>query len=167
MQSKEILDHQKIERIIERLAYELWEKNYKIDQLVLAGIDPRGTILADLLAKKLGEIGCDKKVDKVVIQLDKDSPYKHEVSVEPMLEMNQQTALILIDDVLYTGKTLMHAMRPFLERQLGKLQVLVLVHRDYLNFPVRPDFIGTALASTTQEHVSVVIDQSPFRVELN
>jgi pyrimidine operon attenuation protein/uracil phosphoribosyltransferase len=149
-----ILSAEEIGQKINRLAYQIYENNFEEKQILVCGIAERGYQLAEKVYQKLKEISAfELELSKVV--LDKDNLHADAISLEPSIQNLENKAVILCDDVLYTGKTLAYAAVPFLTANAKKLQCLVLIHRNHLHFPIQPTYIGMELATTLQEHVSV------------
>lgn len=167
MASTQILTASKSARIIHRMAYEIWEKNYTAKRIILLGIAPKGPSIAHLLKEKLAEIQCPVPAECGVININKEAPSKDNFQLDTPLEPQKGDVVIVVDDVLYTGRTLTTCVMPFVERGFEKVQIAVLVFRDYLKYPIRPDFVGVALASTTLEHVDVFIEENEVQAYLN
>ena len=89
------------------------------------------------------------------IELDKDKPYNKEVTINLSSAIYANKVVILCDDVLNSGKTLMYAAKHFLTIPLAKLSTVVLVDRNHNRFPIKADYVGLSLATTLQEYVTV------------
>lgn len=146
-----ILNQQVAEKKMRRMALEILENNPGEKEIILAGIRESGTIVAKYIQKILEEIS-PVKAELISISLDKRHP--KEVSLSKQIDLNEKV-IIVVDDVANSGKTLLYAMKPFLEFHPKKIQTLVLVERSHNNFPVRPDYIGLSIATTLQEHIVV------------
>jgi Pyrimidine operon attenuation protein/uracil phosphoribosyltransferase len=94
------------------------------------------------------------KTELITITLDKKEPT--DVSLSKSVDINGKV-IILIDDVSNSGKTLLYALKPFIEFHPKKIQILVLVERTHTSFPVRPDYVGLSIATTLQEHIFVEV----------
>lgn len=149
----EVLNHEQIKKKITRMAYEIYERNLGSKAVVLAGISGMGMTLADLLAKELQAIS-PLKVEEVEVILDKSNLAEAEVKLSKNIDLQGKT-LLIVDDVLNTGKTLAYAMKPFLDIELYKMEVAVLVNRSHGLFPIRPDYTGYELSTTLNEHIRV------------
>jgi pyrimidine operon attenuation protein/uracil phosphoribosyltransferase len=90
----------------------------------------------------------------ISIELDKKQP--GQVKLSENMDFNDKV-IVVIDDVSNSGKTLLYAMKPFLEFQPKKIQALVLVARSHNSFPVYPDYVGLSIATTLQEHIYVEV----------
>lgn len=161
----EVLNHQQIKRKITRMAYEVYERNLGSKGVVFAGINGMGNNLADLLAKELRAIS-PLNVEQVEIVLDKTKISSTKVELSHEIDLNGKT-LIIVDDVLNTGKTLVYAMKPFLDEELYKMEIAVLVNRSHGLFPVKPDYTGYELSTTLNEHIKVECAQENFSVHLD
>ncbi|MEY3678569.1 MAG: hypothetical protein RI924_710 [Bacteroidota bacterium] len=151
-----ILTKKQIQQKIERMAYQILEDNLDEKEIVLAGIVSRGFSLAKRIKKAL-EKSSSLKIKLLKIELDKESSHLQASSDIPVEEVKNQV-IILVDDVLNSGRTLAYGLGVFLNIPLKKIRTLVLVDRSHRIFPVSPDFTGLALATVLKQHVQVVLD---------
>ena len=152
-----ILDGKGISQKINRLAWQIYENNSKENKIIIVGISGRGEILASKLSKVINQISSIKtKVG--TIHLDKDNPYQSEITINLDVADYTNKVVVLIDDVLNSGKTLMYASKYFLTTPLTKLSTVVLVDRTHNRFPIKADYIGLSLATTLKEYITVVLD---------
>lgn len=150
-----ILDQFVAEKKMRRMALEILENNQDEKELVLAGIRGSGSVVAKSIQKMLAEIS-DVKTEVISLTLDKKEP--KEVILNQKMDFNDKV-IIVVDDVANSGKTLLYAMKPFLEFQPKKIQTLVLVGRSHNSFPVHPDYVGLSIATTLQEHIYVEVSE--------
>ena len=151
-----ILTQQVAEKKLRRMAYEILENNAGEQQLILAGIRDSGSVVARNIQQHLKEIAGDKLTTRFIeITLDKKKPGAVTLSETLLFD---DAVIIIIDDVAMSGKTLLYAMRPFLDFHPRKIESLVLVERSHKAFPVQPDYKGLSLATTLQEHIYVEVD---------
>jgi len=151
-----ILTEQVAETKLRRMAYEILENNSGVQHLILAGIRESGSVVARNIQRLLQEIAKDgPSTELITITLDKKRP--REVTLSKSLPLDDQV-IIVIDDVANSGKTLLYAMRPFLDFHPRKIESLVLVERTHKAFPVQPDYRGLSLATTLQEHIYVEVE---------
>lgn len=160
-----VLNHRQIQQKITRMAYEIYERNSTENQVIFAGISGMGRIFAELLANKLKEIS-PLQVESIEVRVDKMSVIQGNVTLSENIDMKNK-CLILVDDVLNTGKTLAFALKPFLEIQIKKMELAVLVNRSHKLFPVSPDYTGLELATTLNEHISVNLSNHNYSVHLH
>ena len=152
-----ILSREEINKKLVRLAWQIYEHNVDESEIFLVGIKGRGEIISSELSIILNEIS-SFKINLGVITLNKDEPSLNEISTNFDSITCTNKIVILIDDVLNSGKTLMYANSSFLNIKLKKLSNLVLVNRTHTCFPVKADYIGFSLATTLQEYITVVLD---------
>jgi len=152
-QKKYILSKEVVEKKLRRMAYEILENNINEKEIILAGIRESGSVVAKVIQQMLGEIS-SIKTELITISLDKKEPT--DVSLSKSIDFNGKV-IILIDDVSNSGKTLLYALKPFIEFHPKKIQTLVLVERTHTSFPVRPDYVGLSIATTLQEHIFVEV----------
>jgi len=149
-----ILEHQQIQQKLNRLAYQVYEAHYKEEEIIVAGIEPKGSQLALRLAEKLRDIS-GKKIGMATLKVNKDNPLQSELVCEKGGCEFAGKPVVLVDDVLNTGRTMIYGIKYFLEYPIKQLSTVVLVDRDHKLFPVRADYIGLALSTNLQEHVEV------------
>ena len=151
---KYILDEAVAAKKLTRMAYEIVENNLDESKIILAGIPENGSAIAKNIQKILLEIS-SLQTELICISFDKRLP--KEVKLNKNLDFNNQV-VIIIDDVANTGKTLLYAVKPFLQFQPKKIQTLVLVERSHKNFPVQADYVGLPLSTTLQEQIIVEVN---------
>jgi len=161
-----ILNKQQILQKIKRISFEIYENNFSEGEIVLAGIDEKGYIFANLLKNEIESIS-PLKVVLVKIQLDKLAGVQSEVHLDIDIERLKNKTVILADDVLNTGRTLAYALKPFLNIELNKLQTVVIVDRSHQLFPIAADYVGYSLATTLRERIDVVLDEQDYGVYLH
>ncbi|WP_017257865.1 phosphoribosyltransferase family protein [Pedobacter arcticus] len=152
-----ILDKHQIQQKINRIAYQILEDNFDEEEIVLAGVVARGYRLAIRLEEVLSKIS-KLKITIVKLKLNKDSS-KLESSIDVPIKECENKVIILVDDVLSSGRTLAYGLGVFLNIPLKKLRSVVLIDRSHKNFPVATDFVGLELSTVLKEHVSVVLDE--------
>jgi len=151
-----ILDKKQIQQKINRIAYQILEDNLDEKEIVLAGIWDRGYKLALRLKKVLSKIS-ELKIIMLKIDLDRLSS---KLIANTDLDESQwrDKVIILVDDVLNSGKTLAYGLGVFLNTPHKKIRTVVLVDRSHKIFPIATDFVGLQLATILKEHVDVVMD---------
>ncbi|MBL8002004.1 MAG: phosphoribosyltransferase [Flavobacteriales bacterium] len=150
----QVLDHEKVQRKLERIAHQLHEENFGEKGIVMVGVAPRGLKLAQRLGERLQQIS-DLKVELVELKLDKDDPLGAPVKLTIDTADLKDRVVVLVDDVLMSGRTLMHAAAHLVRVPLRKLTTVVLVDRRHRTYPIRADIVGLTLSTTVQEHISV------------
>ncbi len=152
-----ILNQQQIQQKIHRIAYQVLEDNFDETEIMIAGILPGGKKIAERLKTILDEIAPFKST-LLTIKLNKLSTYLHaEIDFDVMECSNK--VVILVDDVLNSGKALAYGFGVFLDVPLKKLRTAVLVDRDHKSFPITTNYAGMALSTVLKEHVDVVLDE--------
>jgi pyrimidine operon attenuation protein / uracil phosphoribosyltransferase len=151
-----ILDATQVKQKIRRMAFEIYEHNFKEKSIVVAGIDGQGYVLAKLLAKEVEAIS-PLEVSLVKVSLDKMAPQQGEVQLDCEIKEVKKKCIILVDDVLNTGRTLVYGLKPFLDTEIKKIETAVLVNRSHTLFPVYPQYTGYQLSTTIKEHVEVIL----------
>ncbi|HRP89359.1 MAG TPA: phosphoribosyltransferase family protein [Edaphocola sp.] len=149
-----ILNQEQIGQRIKRMAYEIWEKHSKEEEIVILGIADGGAVLAESLKNVLTKVS-PLKVKLETFSMDKEHPLSSEIKLKnEVLGKN----VVLVDDVANSGKTLLYAMKPLLTSVPKSIQLVVLVDRKHKQYPIVPDVIGYSVATTLQEHISVSWD---------
>lgn len=153
MQKTIILNDEQIQHKTKRIAYQIYESNINEKQVVLAGIKENGFIFAKKIKLALEKISPIEVVLCEVI-MDKKKPLE---AVTTSLEASdyKNKSLVLVDDVLNSGTTLIYAAKLFLEVPLKRFKTVVLVNRNHKKYPIKADFKGISLSTSMQEHISV------------
>jgi pyrimidine operon attenuation protein / uracil phosphoribosyltransferase len=155
MEKNYILSPEVAAKKLKRMAFEILENNFGETSFILAGIRESGTVIAETIQRLLTEIS-GVHTELITVSLDKRNPTTVKIS-RPLDFKNK--VVILIDDVSNSGKTLLYAIRPFLDSSPKKIQTLVLVERSHNAFPVKPDYVGLSVATTIQEHIYVEVEK--------
>ena len=155
MEAKEnkIMSTKNIHNAIKRISYQIYENNFEEKDLVLAGVKENGLILAKRIQKEL-EIISDLNIILTSLKVDKKDP-TNEVIMSNSSIVFKKKSVIVIDDVLNTGSTLIYAVKKFLYFKVKKIQTAVLVNRNHKNFPIKGDFKGISLSTSIKEHINV------------
>ena len=160
-----ILNEKQVRQKIHRIAYEIYENNYKEKKLVIAGISETGFSLAKLLIRDLKKIS-PFELKLVRIEIDKEDLAGGKVELDCDLNTLKKTGIVLVDDVLSTGRTFIHSMKPFLGIEVKKIETAVLVNRSHKSFPIAADYKGYELSTTLKDHIEVKLDKKNFGVYL-
>jgi pyrimidine operon attenuation protein/uracil phosphoribosyltransferase len=153
-----ILSNQEIEHTIKRIAYQIYETFIDEDEIVIAGIASNGFIFAKKIADSLNTIS-PLKVSLCEVLINKHQP---ESIVKTSIAQSDYTnkGLVLVDDVLNSGTTLIYAVRHFLDVPLKKFKTAVLVDRNHKKYPVKADFKGISLSTSSLDNVEVVFNEN-------
>ncbi len=163
--TKAIMHHQQVEQKLNRLAWQVYEKNTEVSTLIIAGIDQRGYAIAQQLKSYLNAIS-NIKIELLKINVDKEKPSNETTLLDRDIAKFSNFPVLVIDDVLNSGRTLVYALSPFIKNKHPQISTLVLVDRNHRRFPVYADFVGMSLATTMQEHVEVTFQNGQFEVFL-
>jgi pyrimidine operon attenuation protein / uracil phosphoribosyltransferase len=147
-----LLDKERIAYKLQRMAYEIWEHNSSEKEIVLIGIEKGGRIMADDLAARLKEIS-PLKIVSLAMSINKKKPLNNAIDLPYDLSGK---SVILVDDVVNSGKTMLYSLHSILSYDLKKLMVAVLVDRQHKSFPISSDIVGHTVATTLQDHIEVV-----------
>ena len=150
-----ILDKNQLQQKVNRLAWQIFERNHIESEIVVVGIQKRGVELAKRISKVIRSIS-DIKVIESTVQLNKDNPFDSYLVFNLTETDIENKVVILVDDVLNSGKTLMYAASEFLTVPLMKLSTVVLVNRNHNRYPIKADYEGMSLSTTLKEHINVV-----------
>lgn len=159
-----ILNHQQIQHKIRRIAYQILESNVNEQEIVIAGIAANGFIFAKKIQAELTKI-TDADILLCEVFINKQKPLNPiTTSLEKSEYINKP--LVLIDDVLNSGTTLIYGVKHFLEVPLKNFKTAVLVNRNHKKYPIKADFKGISLSTSIQEHIDVVFDENNDHVYL-
>jgi pyrimidine operon attenuation protein/uracil phosphoribosyltransferase len=153
-----ILTHKEIAHKTKRIAYQIFETFVNDEEVILAGIANNGYIFAQKIATELTLIS-DLKITLCEVKINKQNPQDNITTSIPT-EDYQNKSLVLIDDVLSSGTTLIYGVKHFLEVPLSKFKTAVLVDRNHKKYPVKADFKGISLSTSLHEHIQVVFEDN-------
>ncbi|GAB3925305.1 phosphoribosyltransferase family protein [Larkinella terrae] len=152
----QILTRVQVEQKIRRIAFEIYENNFEQSEVILAGVSGEGHVLAQRLAEVLQQIA-PLNVRVMKIMLDKTTRQQPAIHLDADEAVFTDKPVVVVDDVLNSGRTLAFALQPFLNVPLISLKVAVIVDRDHKRYPIAADYIGYKLSTTLTEHVQVVL----------
>lgn len=161
-----ILSHEQIQFKIKRIAYQIYEANVDEKQIIIAGIDGGGIKFAKKIISLLRKI-TDAEITLCKVIMDKNNPLKSGVSTSIPEDEFKHKSIVLVDDVLNSGTTLIYGVHHFLKTPLKQLKTAVLVNRNHKKYPVKADYKGISLSTSLQEHVNVFFEAKNDRVFLN
>src|SRR6187200_3495894 len=168
------MDSDRMSRALTRIAHEILERNRGVDELALVGIRTRGVPIARRLARALKEInGDDVPTGALDITLYRDDLMRHPVGPQPLVRRTEipfsidDRKILLVDDVLYTGRTIRAALDALIDFGRPKaIQLVVLVDRGHRELPIKADYVGKNLPTSPEESVQVCLQESDDRDEV-
>jgi pyrimidine operon attenuation protein / uracil phosphoribosyltransferase len=160
-----ILDHKQINQKINRIAWQIYEQYHREEEIVIAGIVENGHAIALRLEKILMEIS-PLKIKTGKISINKKNPLNDAVQTDLSKDDLTGKVLIIVDDVLDSGRTLIYGVKHFLDFPLKNMKTAVLVDRSHRIFPIKADFVGLSLATTLQEHIRVSLEDGQDKAYL-
>lgn len=152
-----ILNHEEIQHKIRRIAYQIYEANVHEKEIVIAGISANGFIFAQKITAVLTVIS-PIEVLLCEVFINKKQPCSPVKTSLPATDYTNKS-VVLVDDVLHSGATLIYGIKHFLEVPLKQFKTAVLVNRNHKKYPVKADFKGISLSTSLQEHVDVVFSE--------
>lgn len=152
-----ILNNQEIEHKVKRIAYQIYETFVDETNVVIAGISNNGYVFAEKIATCLKEIS-PIEVILCEVKINKSNP-ADVITTSIDKEIYRNKGIVLVDDVLNSGTTLVYGVKHFLEVPTKKLKTAVLIDRNHKKYPVKVDFKGISLSTSSHEHVSVVFEK--------
>ena len=160
-----ILNHIQIEQKINRIAYQIYENNFEEKEIIVAGIFDNGYVLAERIVKVLKKIS-PLKINLVKLKLNKKKPLSEPVQSGLSEKDINNKVIILVDDVLNSGVTMMYGVKYFLNFPGKKIRTVILVDRSHHTLPIKVDYVGLTLATTLKEHISVELKDGKDAVYL-
>ncbi|MCC6816887.1 MAG: phosphoribosyltransferase [Saprospiraceae bacterium] len=154
-----ILNHQQIENKIRRIASEIYEAHAEAPELILVGINNKGFAISNLLCKLIQKMG-HKNVNHCHLTLNPANPLDSNIVLDRELNNFKDVAVIVVDDVVNSGRTLFFALQPFTKVLTQKLEVCVLVERMHKAYPVSVDYVGMRLATTVKQNIEIVFEKN-------
>lgn len=154
---KVVMNEMEMNRALTRLAYEMIEHHKGIENIILVGIERRGVHLAKRLGKRLEELEGKVPVETINIQAYRDDVKHTAEKPDEAIDLTGKK-VILVDDVLYTGRTIRAAMDACMDRgRPSEISLAILVDRGHRELPIRPDYIGKNIPTSKEERVNVLV----------
>ena len=144
-----------IQSSIKRIAHQVYENNIDETKLVLVGIGEKGAYLARLLGAALSNISSIELID-VTLEMNKKSP-KDSIKSSLHISQLENHSIVIVDDVLKTGSTLIYAVNYFLQISVKQIKTVVMVNRNQKKYPIKADFKGISLSTSLNDHITVVL----------
>lgn len=154
-----VLNHQQIQQKIERLGHQIIENSFEEKQIFIGGISGNGIKLANQL-KSIIESASDQEVIVFEVSVNKEKPWSEPVNLNIEQEQFKNGYVLLVDDVLNSGKTMQYSLIKILEQPTKAIKTVALVDRTHRRYPIKADFVGISLTTTLKERVEVVLDSS-------
>jgi pyrimidine operon attenuation protein/uracil phosphoribosyltransferase len=169
-----VMDADRIGRTLTRIAHEILERNRGVDELALVGIRTRGVPIARRLAQTIKEIaGHDVPTGALDITLYRDDLMRHAVGAQPVVRSTDipfsidDKRILLVDDVLFTGRTIRAALDALIEFGRPKaIQLVVLVDRGHRELPIKADYVGKNIPTSASQSVQVHLNEIDGRDEV-
>lgn len=159
-----VLNDRQINQKLQRIAYEILENNSEDEVLYLIGIKGNGFLIAENLREILEPIA-DQEVKVAEVNVNKQEPLSEPIRLSVGNDALVGT-LILIDDVINSGKTMQYALMKLLEQPVRKVKTVSLVDRKHRRYPIRCDYVGLTLSTTLQDRVEVVLEKGNSKAYL-
>lgn len=159
-----VLNNLQINQKIDRISYEILENNYNDASFSIIGIRGNGHLLAMKIANKLKLIS-EKRIELIELSINKNDPFKNEILLSAEISDSSNT-LILVDDVVNSGKTMQYALLKLLEFPVNKVRTVALVDRKHRRYPIRCDYVGITLSTTLKDRVEVSLNENDCQAYL-
>lgn len=157
----QILDAWQVRQTVRRLAHQVLEDHYREKKIAIVGIKGMGSEIARMIEEEFAAIS-EIPFDCYEVSLNKENPLSDEVHFEGDLSDLKNRAVLLVDDVLNSGRTLIYAVSYLLTAAPKSLNTVVLVDRIHRKFPIRADYYGLRLSTNIKEHVSVISENGEY-----
>ena len=149
-----VLNQQQIKQKIERIAVEILENTFEEEEVFVAGITGNGFLLAERIVAQLNTI-TNQKIRLFEVSINKDNPLDHAIRLSIDDSDLSQSTVIIFDDVINSGRTMIHAVRRILDNKLKSLKVATLVNRTHRRYPVAANFVGLNISTTLKDNIVV------------
>jgi pyrimidine operon attenuation protein / uracil phosphoribosyltransferase len=152
-----ILTNDEILHKTKRISFQILETFVNEEEVIIAGIANSGFIFAQKIAEELSKIS-NLKIVLCEVKINKQKP-QDTITTSLMPSEYENKALVLVDDVLNSGETLIYGVKHFLDVPLSKFKTAVLIDRNHKKYPVKADFKGLSLSTSLLEHIQVVFEE--------
>ncbi len=153
-----ILSESKISKILDRISIEILENNIDEDNIIFVGISGQGAIMAETLRTNFEKQGTSHHLSTATLQIDKSNPQFEDISIDIDTDSIKDAVLIVVDDVLNTGRTQAYSLSYLMQYSPGKVETAILVNRSHTSFPISVTYSGIALSTTIDNHIEVKLE---------
>lgn len=168
MSSRSVLDSDDVGRTVRRIAHEIVEKNPDLSEVAVVGIHTRGVVLAKRLQDLLRELtGIEVPLGEIDISFYRDDLQSRSADRQPVVHATrldfplEERTIIMVDDVLYTGRTVRAGIEALFDYgRPARIQLAVLCDRGHRELPIRPDYVGKNLPTSRRERVAVSLEEA-------
>jgi len=150
---EQILTEEVALKKLKRIALEVAERNFNEKELLLIGIKENGIVIAQIISKLMKAVFTGS-ITVVALSMNKKKPTT--ITIEKDIDIDGKT-ILLIDDVANSGRTMLYALKPLLEKHPKKIQTLALVERTHKTFPVDVNYVGLSISTTLNEHITIEV----------
>jgi len=161
-----ILNNEEISQKINRIAYQIFEDNHTEKEIIIVGIAKKGYLFAEKLVDQLNKIS-DIKITLARLRIKKDSPIQNETILDIDTELLEDKVVILVDDVLNTGKALIYGVKYLLDFPIKQMSTAILVDRNHKKYPIGTHYVGLSLSTTLQNHISLEFKENKMLAYLS
>jgi pyrimidine operon attenuation protein/uracil phosphoribosyltransferase len=159
MDRTQILGEHQIEQKLNRMAWQIYEANYKENTIIIAGISGKGFIIAKKLTDIIKQIST-LNICLTEVKIDKKEPFKTPVELSIREKDYSNKVVILVDDVVNSGKTMIYGVKHFLNAPVKKINTSALIERMHHRFPIKTDYVGLVLSTSIKDHVDVELEEN-------
>ena len=159
------LNHSQIQQKIIRLGHQILENSFEEEKIFIGGIIGNGYELA----KKFTEIislNSDIEVDCFEIKVNKEEPWSEPIQLSIDKEVIKKGYIVLVDDVINSGKTMQYSLLKFLEQPTKAIKTVTLVDRQHRRYPIKADYVGLSLSTTLKDRVEVDLSENDTKAYL-
>ncbi|MDG1349908.1 MAG: phosphoribosyltransferase family protein [Crocinitomicaceae bacterium] len=160
-----ILNHTQTQQKITRLGHEIIENCFEEKELFIGGISGNGFELAKMIASII-ENNAQLKINFFEISINKNEPWQEPITLSIDETKLKKGYIILVDDVINSGKTLQYALVKFLEQPTKAIKTVVLVDRKHRRYPIKANFVGISLSTTLQDRIEVDLSEGDTKAFL-
>lgn len=150
----QILTHEQIQHLVNRIAYQIYEANVDETEIIVVGIEKGGVQFAQKIAEVLKKI-TEARIVLCTLQMDKKNPLASNITLSIPEEAYKGKSIVLVDDVLNSGTTLIYGVHHVLKTPVKQLKTAVLVNRNHKKYPIKADYKGISLSTSLNEHIQV------------
>ena len=161
-----ILNNEQIAQKTSRIAYQIYEDNYAEQEIIVVGIAKKGYLFAEKLAEQLNSIS-SVKITLAKLTLEKDAPIQKKAKLDIGTNLLDDKVIILVDDVLNTGRALIYGVKYLLDFPIKKMSTAILVDRNHKKYPIGTHYVGLSLSTTLQNHISLEFKENKMSAYLS